>query len=116
MSSPRLKLGMTMEGSGLARGGHHDPDEIGGIPRPQLFHDVGAVILDRARADPELASRFLVGSAGGELLQHLTLAPRQRLTSGKMQRRDPGCGILRLPPCIGLDRLVEPADDFAAAE
>ena len=78
----------------LTRGGHHDPDQIGGVPRAELLHDVGAVILDRARADPEMPSRFLVGSAGGELLEHLAFAPRQRFASGKMQRRDPGCGIL----------------------
>ena len=96
--------------------GHHDPDQIGGVPRSELLHDIGAVVLDGARADPELTSRFLVGSTGGELLQHLAFAPRQRLASGEMQRRDPRRGIFRLPARIGLDRLVEPGDDFAAAE
>lgn len=29
-------------GSGSARGGHHNPDQVGRIPRAELFHDVGA--------------------------------------------------------------------------
>ena len=33
-----------------------------------------------------------------------------------MHRCDPGRGILRLPARIGLDRLVEPRHDLAAAE
>src|SRR5438128_2717941 len=76
--------------SGLARGGHHDPDQIGGIPRPELLHDIGAVVLDGTRTDPEMPSRFLVGRAGGELLEHLAFPARQWLASGTMQRRDPG--------------------------
>ena len=100
----------------LTLGGHHDPDQIGGVPRAEFLHDVGAVILDRARTDPEMPSRFLVGSARGELLEHLAFAPRERFASGKMQRRDPGCGILRLPARVSHDRFVQPRDDFAAAK
>src|SRR6476469_9455589 len=33
-----------------------------------------------------------------------------------MQRRNPGCRILRLPARVSLDRLVESRDDFAAAK
>src|SRR6185436_12549842 len=75
----------------LTLGGHHDPDQVGGVPRAEFLHDVGAVILDRARADPKMPSRFLVGSTRSELLKHLAFAPRERFASGKMQRRNPGC-------------------------
>ncbi len=105
------------EPSGLSRGGHHDPDQIGGVSRPELLHDIGAMVLDRSRADPEMPSRFLVGGAGGELLEHLAFPARQRFPSGKMHRCDPGRGrVLGLPPGIGLDRLVQSRDDLAAAE
>ena len=66
------------------------------------------MIFDRARADSKLTPRFLVGRAGGELLQHFALAPRQRFAPGKMQR----CrfrGIALLPACIGPDRLIQRA-------
>src|SRR6266853_258498 len=66
------QFAVRMEGGEIAvrdRGGalrgHHDADEIGRVPRTELLHDVGAVIFDRARADPKRASGFLVGRAGG---------------------------------------------------
>ena len=54
------------------------------------------MILDGARTDAERAAGFLVGRAGGELLQHFALATRQRLASGEMQRRDIRAGVLLL--------------------
>src|SRR6202023_3028005 len=69
------------EALGMARGRHHDPDQIGGIPGAELFHDVGAMILDGAGAYSKLAPGLLVGRAGGELLQHFALAPCQGLPS-----------------------------------
>jgi len=33
---------------------HHDAHEIGRVPRPELLHDVGAVIFDRARLIPSV--------------------------------------------------------------
>src|SRR3977135_215339 len=100
----------------VALGSHHDADEIGGIARAELLHDVGTVIFDGARADPEVASGFLVGRARRELLQHLAFAPRQGFTPGKMERCDAGCGILCPPPRIGPDCLLQPGNDFAAPE
>jgi hypothetical protein len=47
-------------GLALTLGRHHDPDQIGGVSRAELLHDVGAVILDRARTDSEMPPRFLV--------------------------------------------------------
>src|ERR1700753_2592475 len=73
-------------GSGRARGGQHNSNEIGGIPGAELLHDVGAMIFDRTRADAEFASGFLVGGAGCEALQHFAFAPRQRFAAWKMQR------------------------------
>src|SRR6476620_8725815 len=63
-----------------------------------------------------MPSRLLVGSAGGELLQHLAFAPRERYASGKMQRRNPGRRTFRLPASVSLDRLIESRDDFTAAK
>src|SRR4051812_15100764 len=93
--------------SGLTRRRHHDPDQVGGIACAELLHDIGAVVLDGPRADPEMPARFLVGRASGELLEHFAFAARERFASGEMQRRDPGRGVvLRLPARIGLDRLI----------
>ena len=61
------------------------------------------MILDRARADPEMPSRFLVGRAGGELFQHLAFAPREWFAPGKMQGRNARWRILRLPAGVSLD-------------
>ena len=80
-------------GRALLRG-HHDSHQVGGILRAQLFHDVGAVVLDGARADPERTSGLLVGSARCELLQHFTLAARQGFPSGEMQRGNIGGRVL----------------------
>src|SRR6266566_7457813 len=101
-------------GSGIARDGHHNPDEIRGIPCAELFHDVGAMILNRTRADSELAPGFLVGGAGGELLQHFAFAPRQWFPPRKMKRCDIRRGVFCLSTCIRADRLIQPRDDFAA--
>src|SRR5204862_3078691 len=93
-----------------------DAHEIGGIARAELLHDVGAVVLDGAGTDAELAARLLVGSAGRELLEHLALSPRQRLAAGKMQRLDFRSGVVRLAAGIGVDRLVETCHNLAATE
>ena len=61
---PALSKDRLTRGSRIARGGHHDSNEVGRIPGAELLHDVGAMILDGARADSELAPGFLVGSAG----------------------------------------------------
>src|ERR1700712_5806206 len=92
-SEGMLRSKTLLRQSGLTLGGHHDPNQIGGVTRAKLLHDIGAMILDGARADPEMASRFLVGCTRGELLQHLALASRQRFAPRKMQRRNPRCGI-----------------------
>src|SRR5438876_664233 len=68
-SRTRPKLVVAME-SGLARRGHHDPDQIGSVTCPELLHDIGAVVLDGPRTDPEMPTRLLVGGAGSELLEH----------------------------------------------
>ena len=91
--------------SGSARGAHHNPDQIGRIPGAQLFHDVGAMIFDRTRADPKVTAGFLVGGAGGELLQNLAFAPRQRLAPGEMKCCD-SRGIVRVPARICTNRFI----------
>src|SRR5262245_20242748 len=98
------------------RGGHHDTDQVGDVARAELLHDVGAVVLDGTRADAERAAGFLVGRTAGELLEHLTLPARQRLASGEVQLAEFRRHALRLPACIGPYRLIQPADDLAAAE
>ncbi len=49
----------------LPRSRHHDTDEVGGIAGAELLHDIGAMILDRSRADAEMAPGLLVVRAGG---------------------------------------------------
>src|ERR1700752_5196348 len=102
--------------SGVTRRRHHDADEIRGVARPELLHDVGAMVLDGARADAEMAAGFLVGSAPGELFEYFALAPRQRFAAGEMQRLDIRSRVPGLAARIGVDRLVQPRHDLAAAE
>src|SRR3569832_2617777 len=73
-------------GRGFARGGQHRSNEIGGIARTKLLHDVGAMEFDGARTDAKLPARLLVGSAGREQFQHFPLAACQRIASGEIQR------------------------------
>ena len=61
----------------------HDADEIGRVLGAEFFHNAGAVHLDRARADAQLPSGFLVGGSGGNPPQDLALAPGQQLSSGE---------------------------------
>src|SRR5262245_20231668 len=60
---------------------HDDADHIRDVLGPELLHDAGTMNLDRARADPQLAARFLVGRPRHELRQHLGFARRQWLTA-----------------------------------
>src|SRR5205085_69718 len=99
-----------------ALGGHHDPDQVGCVPGAELLHDVRPMIFDCARADAERAAGLLVRRAGSELLQHFTLAPRQRFPARKMQRGDRRGGILLLPPLVCANRFIQPLDDFASAK
>src|SRR4249919_722870 len=85
--------------SRVARRRHHDPHQVRGVAGAELLHDVSAMILDGARTDAELPPGLLVGGAGGELLEHLAFASRQRFASWEMQRGDPRGGVLRLPSC-----------------
>src|SRR5512136_2144441 len=64
---------------------HHDADEVGGVAGADLLHQVGAVHLDGARADAELAARLLVGGAGDDLSEHVLLAPAERLAAGEIE-------------------------------
>ena len=52
-------------------------NEIGGIFRSKLFHDVGPMHLERTCADSEIASAFFVRRTGGNLSEHLVLTLRQ---------------------------------------
>src|SRR5436190_2209351 len=56
----------------------HDPGEVAGVLGAELFHDAGAMHLDRARADPERAAGDLVGRASHDLREHLAFARGQR--------------------------------------
>src|SRR6185369_6872128 len=64
----------------------HDPGEIAGVLGAELFHDTGAVHLDRARADAERAPGLLVGRAGHDLRKHLAFAWGQRTDVARFRR------------------------------
>ena len=57
--------------------GQHDAHEVGGVLGAELFHDAGAMHLDGAGRDAELAAGLLVGLAVGDELQHFALARRE---------------------------------------
>src|ERR1700744_1009792 len=82
----RRSVNHAADTSGRALRGHHDADEVGGVPGAELLHDVGAVILNSPRADTERAAGFLVRGAAGELLQDFAFAPRQWFTPWEMIR------------------------------
>src|SRR5262249_40368353 len=95
-ANPSVFAGLSGRSSSCPGRGHHDPDEVGGIFRAELLHDVGAMVFDSARADTQMPPGFLVGSAGCELLQHLALPAGQWLAAGEMQRTDVGAGAIGL--------------------
>src|SRR5262249_10939658 len=89
----------------------------GGVLRAELLHDAGAVHLDRAWADAEVASGLLARGAGNDARQHVLLAPRQGLMAGKVKRGGRGDSVwLRAPPRLRLQRLAHAGHDLAAAK
>jgi hypothetical protein len=80
----RLVDGITTSLNSIQR----DANQIGGVPRSEFSHQVGAMDLKRACADPQLISADFVGSAADDYRQYLVLARRQRqLVGGKRLRR-----------------------------
>src|SRR3984885_10220388 len=66
------------------------------------------MVFDGAGADSQMPPGLLVGSTGGELLQHFALSPGQRLATGEMPRAHVGSRTIGLlAALIGFDRLVE---------
>jgi Membrane-associated sensor, integral membrane domain len=94
---------------------HHDPHQIGDVPRAELFHQTCAVIFDRARADAELPRRFFVRRARDQAGQHLTLAARERLAARKVQIGDGLFGAAAAARRCR-DRVAHLLHDDAAAE
>ena len=95
--------------------GQHDAHQIGGVLGAELVHDAGAMHLDGARADPELAAGLLVGSAGGD-----PPAPRARAASAHRCREpaaDIGDDIARYSTLAGplLDTPHRPTRSIASA-
>src|SRR3990167_2557929 len=76
-------------GSGLGGGvgAERDLQQIGHGVGVQLFHDVGAVRLDRLDADAQVVGDLLVQAAGDDALEHLRLTRgqlgQQRVAAGR---------------------------------
>jgi len=72
-----------------SRSGRHDTGldavahEAGDVVHVELFHRVGAVLLDRAHAEVELAGDLLGGEAFADEAHDFELARRERRSSGK---------------------------------
>ena len=63
----------------LQDAGHHShANQVGETIGCHFGHDIGAVNFDRTRADFEVECNDLVGLAGNQSFEHLTLAVRQR--------------------------------------
>ena len=82
---------------GVDAGDERHAHELRQAARPHLLHDPGAMDLDRARADPELAGDRLVGAPDQQLLEDLALARGQRRGGGRSRRRRAS----RRPPAQG---------------
>src|SRR4029078_7782238 len=79
------------DGGGLSRSaavilGKHAENEVGGIPRAGLAHDVGPISLHRARAQAEPPRGFLGGLAEGDRFEHLGFAHRKAGSISKRKR------------------------------
>src|SRR6185312_3120447 len=66
-----------VNGLDLALGAERDLEQVGDRVRVELFHDVGAVRLDRLDADAEVVGDLLVEPPGDDALEDLRLARRQ---------------------------------------
>src|SRR5450755_4013083 len=73
-----------------AASAQHDTHEVDRIPRTELFHDAGTVDLHGPKADAHLAGGFLAGCPDRNLIEHIDLALRQQVPTGK-----PACADLR---------------------
>src|SRR5262245_6910793 len=71
-----------------------EADEIGGVVQLELLQDVLAVRIDRADADVEQRSHFLVRLAFGDQLQHLPLAVGEQAQVGITVERRGGHHVL----------------------
>ena len=63
--------------SGAERAGQDDAHQIGGVAGAELFHHVGTMKLDGARADAQPVARLLVRGAVGNERRDFKLAARQ---------------------------------------
>jgi len=59
----------------------HDPHQIRGVLGAELIHDAGAVDLDRAWADTEMAASLLVGGTVDDLVKHFALARSEQFSA-----------------------------------
>src|SRR5258708_24905673 len=57
---------------------HRHAHQLGDIPGAELVHDASAMDFNRARTDAELPASLLVGCTGNDLIEHVTLARRER--------------------------------------
>ena len=113
LSDPNVRSGCLRLAAAFA---HHDADEVGGVARADLLHQVGAMHLDGARADAELAAGLLVGGAVDDLAEDVLLAPAQRLAPGKIEPLGLARVFAGLLQRARLDRGFDPRDHVAAAE
>src|ERR1700733_3924879 len=94
----------------------HDPNQIGRAPGAELFHDPGPVNFNGAITDAELLAGFLIGGALDKLPQHILLARRERLATGKIELRLVGDAAVGLAPEISGNGFPHPRDNVRAAE
>src|SRR5258708_2875558 len=81
--------------------------EIGGVAGAELAHRLGAMALERPRADIHPQGALLVGATLADQAEHLALALRQRLLAGLGRehhpRRTPGvpaAAVVALPALL----------------
>jgi hypothetical protein len=77
-SIPLFAFGAEFEHAGDQ--GH--ANEIGEARCLHFGHEIGAIDFNRARADAEIEGNLLVGMAGNEPLEHVTLAAREAREPG----------------------------------
>src|SRR5437016_3441702 len=76
-------------------------DEIGGVAGAELAHRLGAMALERARADVHTQGALLVGATLADQAEHFALALCQRLLA-RLGREHHACRTCGVPAAAAL--------------
>jgi hypothetical protein len=108
LHEPRISGGVGL----FASGGERDPQGLRKTTDVELRHQIGAVDLDRSRADAEVVGNGLVGKTLRKTIEHVAFTRRKRLQPNfRVGPSLASCFLLRQPSKAFVDRLEQGLED-----